>query len=211
MGRYGRRPRARRRRRVHVPARPEGNAGSRPGQRRTSRIDAQGQHVVRSHDQLADGAARGQQALRGQGHRAARRTGQRRARRRQSGKLAIYVGGDRDAFDRHKKLLDAIGDQVLHVGPDRRRQHREARAQLREPRHPHGHRRGLHARRQGRHGSARAVARGPARRDRPPRAPSTASATSICSRSTTRQASRCALRTRISRWPWSSRGKSACP
>ena len=35
----------------------------------------------------------------------------------QSGKLAIYVGGDRDVFDRHKKLLDAIGDQVLHVGP----------------------------------------------------------------------------------------------
>jgi 3-hydroxyisobutyrate dehydrogenase len=33
-----------------------------------------------------------------------------------SGKLAIYVGGDRAAFDRHAKLLDAIGDQVLHVG-----------------------------------------------------------------------------------------------
>ena len=34
-----------------------------------------------------------------------------------SGKLAIYVGGDREVFDRHKKLLDAVGDQVLHVGP----------------------------------------------------------------------------------------------
>lgn len=34
-----------------------------------------------------------------------------------SGKLAIYVGGDREVFDRHKKLLDAIGDQVLYVGP----------------------------------------------------------------------------------------------
>ena len=34
-----------------------------------------------------------------------------------SGKLAIFVGGDRDAFDRHKKLLDAIGDQVMYVGP----------------------------------------------------------------------------------------------
>jgi len=33
-----------------------------------------------------------------------------------SGKLAIFVGGDRDAFDRHKKLLDAIGDQVMYVG-----------------------------------------------------------------------------------------------
>jgi 3-hydroxyisobutyrate dehydrogenase len=35
----------------------------------------------------------------------------------QSGKLAIYVGGDRDVFDRHKALLDAIGDRVMHVGP----------------------------------------------------------------------------------------------
>ena len=33
-----------------------------------------------------------------------------------SGKLAIFVGGDRDAFDRHKKFLDAIGDQVMYVG-----------------------------------------------------------------------------------------------
>lgn len=34
-----------------------------------------------------------------------------------SGKLAIYVGGDRAVFERHKALLDAIGDRVLHVGP----------------------------------------------------------------------------------------------
>ena len=33
-----------------------------------------------------------------------------------SGKLAIYVGGDRDAFDRNKKLFDAIGDEVMYVG-----------------------------------------------------------------------------------------------
>lgn len=33
-----------------------------------------------------------------------------------SGKLAIYVGGEREAFDRYKPLLDAIGDQVLYVG-----------------------------------------------------------------------------------------------
>ncbi|MEV4033609.1 NAD(P)-dependent oxidoreductase [Streptomyces umbrinus] len=33
-----------------------------------------------------------------------------------SGKLAIYVGGDRQAFDRHGAVLDAIGDQILHVG-----------------------------------------------------------------------------------------------
>jgi 3-hydroxyisobutyrate dehydrogenase len=33
-----------------------------------------------------------------------------------SGKLAIYVGADRETFDRCKPLLDAIGDQVLYVG-----------------------------------------------------------------------------------------------
>jgi 3-hydroxyisobutyrate dehydrogenase len=34
-----------------------------------------------------------------------------------SGKLALYVSGDRSAFDRHKTVLDAIGDQVIYVGP----------------------------------------------------------------------------------------------
>jgi len=34
-----------------------------------------------------------------------------------SGKLALYVSGDRNAFDRHKTVLDAIGDQVIYVGP----------------------------------------------------------------------------------------------
>jgi 3-hydroxyisobutyrate dehydrogenase len=33
-----------------------------------------------------------------------------------SGKLAIYVGGDREAFDRLGPVLDAIGDKILHVG-----------------------------------------------------------------------------------------------
>jgi 3-hydroxyisobutyrate dehydrogenase len=33
-----------------------------------------------------------------------------------SGKLALYVSGDRNAFDRHKTVLDAIGDQVIYVG-----------------------------------------------------------------------------------------------
>ncbi|MER5437678.1 NAD(P)-dependent oxidoreductase [Streptomyces sp. NPDC002790] len=33
-----------------------------------------------------------------------------------SGKLAIYVGGDREAFDRAGSVLDAIGDQILYVG-----------------------------------------------------------------------------------------------
>ncbi len=34
-----------------------------------------------------------------------------------SGKLALYVGGDRTSFERHKPLLDTIGDQAMYVGP----------------------------------------------------------------------------------------------
>jgi 3-hydroxyisobutyrate dehydrogenase-like beta-hydroxyacid dehydrogenase len=34
-----------------------------------------------------------------------------------SGKLAIWVGGDEAIFERHRKLLDAIGDQARYVGP----------------------------------------------------------------------------------------------
>ena len=35
----------------------------------------------------------------------------------QSGKLAIWVGGDAAVFERFKPILDTIGDQVLYVGP----------------------------------------------------------------------------------------------
>jgi 3-hydroxyisobutyrate dehydrogenase len=34
-----------------------------------------------------------------------------------SGKLALWVGGERDVFDRFRAVLDAIGDQVLYIGP----------------------------------------------------------------------------------------------
>ncbi|MBV9323746.1 MAG: NAD(P)-dependent oxidoreductase [Chloroflexi bacterium] len=34
-----------------------------------------------------------------------------------SGKLAIWVGGEREVFDRHASVLSAIGDQVMYVGP----------------------------------------------------------------------------------------------
>jgi len=34
-----------------------------------------------------------------------------------SGRLAIWVGGDRATFDRYKPVLDAIGDQARYVGP----------------------------------------------------------------------------------------------
>lgn len=34
-----------------------------------------------------------------------------------SGRLAIWVGGDRATFDKHKAILDAIGDQAKYIGP----------------------------------------------------------------------------------------------
>ncbi|MEX2445938.1 MAG: NAD(P)-dependent oxidoreductase, partial [Dehalococcoidia bacterium] len=34
-----------------------------------------------------------------------------------SGRLAIWVGGEEPVFDRHKPLLDAIGDQAAYIGP----------------------------------------------------------------------------------------------
>ena len=33
-----------------------------------------------------------------------------------SGKLAIWVGGDKAAFEQHKAVLDAIGDQARYIG-----------------------------------------------------------------------------------------------
>jgi 3-hydroxyisobutyrate dehydrogenase-like beta-hydroxyacid dehydrogenase len=35
----------------------------------------------------------------------------------QNGKLAIWVGGDPGVFQRYKPVLEAFGDQVIHVGP----------------------------------------------------------------------------------------------
>jgi len=34
-----------------------------------------------------------------------------------SGRLALWVGGSQAIFERHKALLDAMGDQARHVGP----------------------------------------------------------------------------------------------
>jgi len=34
-----------------------------------------------------------------------------------SGKLAIWVGGDKAVYDRYKKVLDAFGDQARYIGP----------------------------------------------------------------------------------------------
>ncbi|CAN5896991.1 2-hydroxy-3-oxopropionate reductase [soil metagenome] len=34
----------------------------------------------------------------------------------ETGKLAIWVGGDKAVFDKHKPILDAIGDQAAYIG-----------------------------------------------------------------------------------------------
>jgi 3-hydroxyisobutyrate dehydrogenase len=34
-----------------------------------------------------------------------------------TGKLALWIGGDKAIYDQHKAVLDAIGDQVRYVGP----------------------------------------------------------------------------------------------
>jgi len=34
-----------------------------------------------------------------------------------TGKLALWIGGERAAFDKFRPALDAIGDQVLYIGP----------------------------------------------------------------------------------------------
>jgi len=35
----------------------------------------------------------------------------------QSGKLALWASGDQAAFDQYKKVLDAVGDQAIYIGP----------------------------------------------------------------------------------------------
>ncbi len=34
-----------------------------------------------------------------------------------SGKMALWVGGDQAEFERCRKVLDAVGDQVIYIGP----------------------------------------------------------------------------------------------
>ena len=34
-----------------------------------------------------------------------------------SGKLALMIGGDKAVFEKHRQVLDAIGDQILYIGP----------------------------------------------------------------------------------------------
>ena len=48
--------------------------------------------------------------------------------------MAIWVGGDEQIFNRHKKVLDAIGDQARYIGPIGAGLGRQAGAQLHQRR-----------------------------------------------------------------------------
>lgn len=70
----------------------------------------------------------------------------------EAGTLAIYAGGEADAFARALPLLEAMGDpeRIFHLGPARQRLRGQAPAQPHVV-HPGGrHRRGADGRRQGR-------------------------------------------------------------
>ena len=83
-----------------------------------------------------------------------------------SGRLAIWVGGDKAVFDKYKAVLDAMGDAGALHRPDRRRIDRQAGAQRRRRRGEHRAGRGVHHGREGRRRAAcrcgRRSARAPA-------------------------------------------------
>ena len=126
-----------------------------------------------------------------------------------SGKMAIWVGGDEQIFNRHKPVLDAMGDQARLYRPDRRRHDRQARAQLHQRRDGRGARRGLHDGDQGRGRAARSVGGGAPGRDRPAAHLRPARPVPVAA-STTRPISRCACCTRMSGSRSGSGARSAC-
>ena len=54
--------------------------------------------------------------LRREGDSCSRHASERRPKGANSGKLAIWVGGDEAVFNEHKHVLDAMGDQVKYIG-----------------------------------------------------------------------------------------------
>ena len=82
-----------------------------------------------------------------------------------SGRLSLWVGGDRALFDKHRLMLDAFGDAAEYIGRCRHRG--EARAQLRTLCRADGARRGDDARRQGWRRANSAVEGYPSRLRRP--------------------------------------------
>ena len=68
-------------------------------------------------DQLADADPAPRRAVRRARHDAARRAGKRRPERRENPQARRSVGGDKAVFEKFKPALDAIGDQVIYIGP----------------------------------------------------------------------------------------------
>ena len=83
-----------------------------------------------------------------------------------SGKMAILVGGDEQQFNRHKSVLDAMGDQAA-ISARSARHDRQAGAQLHQRRRRGGAGRGHDDGHQGRGRPARIVGGGAPGRDRP--------------------------------------------
>ena len=81
-------------------------AGARPGLAYFDLSTNSRTLMQRVHDALAEKGAHGFDAPVSGGPKGA-----------ETGKLAIWVGGDRAVYDRHKTVLDAIGDQAAYIGP----------------------------------------------------------------------------------------------
>jgi 6-phosphogluconate dehydrogenase (decarboxylating) len=77
-----------------------------------------------------------------------------------SGKMAIWAGGEEQIFNCHKPVLDALGRPSRLYRPDRRRDDRQARAQLHQCGDGRGARRGLYDGDQGRGRAARVMGGG---------------------------------------------------
>jgi 3-hydroxyisobutyrate dehydrogenase len=78
---------------------------------------AAGRRPLRSVHQFADPRPAARGPLQGQGLSRPRRPVSGGPKGAKSGKLALWVGGDRQVYDRYKPVLDAIGDQPYYVGP----------------------------------------------------------------------------------------------
>lgn len=81
-------------------------AGAHPGMAHFD-LSTNSQALMRRvHDALAEKGAHGFDAPVSGGPKGA-----------ETGKLAIWVGGDEAVFQRHREVLDAIGDQAAYIGP----------------------------------------------------------------------------------------------
>ena len=115
VGGFGARGGGGERRRVHVAAGPEGGRRRWPRSCSPACARAPRGSISRPTRRRWCGSSHARFAR--EGHRDAGRAGERRARGREE-RQARAVGGRRPAvFDKHKAVLDAIGDQAVYIGP----------------------------------------------------------------------------------------------